>query len=33
MNEKLMILKRNPRQWMRWYDCLKKVNERILEKP
>ena len=32
MNEKLMILNRNPRQWMRWYGCLKKVYERILEK-
>ncbi|MCM1140994.1 MAG: N-formylglutamate amidohydrolase [Muribaculum sp.] len=30
MNEKLLLLNRNHRQWMRWYGCLKRVYEHIL---
>ena len=28
MDEDLLVLERNPRQWMRWYGCLKKIYKR-----
>lgn len=31
MNEKLMLLETNPRQWMRWYGCIKKVYKTLLD--
>lgn len=30
MNEKLLMLKRNRRQWMRWFGCIKEIYEGIL---
>lgn len=30
MNEKLLSLERNSRQWMRWYGCLNEVYDKIL---
>lgn len=30
MNERLLSLERNSRQWMRWYGCINEVYEKIL---
>ena len=31
MDERLLLLNNNPRQWMRWAGCLDKIYERLSE--